>query len=108
MEEKFTIQEFKNYLLSQDSLGDIHFFLTAENIRKANQIESKRNYHEKVLPMSLDYDVFTIEEWHEALLSGDYTIENGSGYWVNGDRISDDDVFTTEQLDATHVAWYNN
>ena len=34
--EKFTVEEFKNYLLSQDSRGDIMYNLSAENIRKAN------------------------------------------------------------------------
>ena len=37
MEEKFTIEEFKNYLLSQDSLGDIMYNLSVKNIRKANE-----------------------------------------------------------------------
>lgn len=36
MEEKFTVEEFKNYLLQQDSRGDIMYNLSAENIRKAN------------------------------------------------------------------------
>lgn len=36
-EEKFTIEEFKKYLLSQDSLGDALYFLSVENINKANQ-----------------------------------------------------------------------
>ena len=34
--EKFTVEEFKNYLLTQDSRGDIMYNLSAENIRKAN------------------------------------------------------------------------
>ena len=33
---KFTIQEIKNYLLSQDSLGDIHYNLSEKNIIEAN------------------------------------------------------------------------
>ena len=36
MEETFTIEEIKNYLLSQDSRGDIMYNLSAENIHKAN------------------------------------------------------------------------
>jgi hypothetical protein len=39
MEEKFTIEEIKNYIKSQDSLGDVVYFLTAENIKKANEPE---------------------------------------------------------------------
>lgn len=37
MVEKFTIEEIKNYVLSQDSMGDIAYNLSAENIRKANE-----------------------------------------------------------------------
>jgi len=36
MEEKFTIEEIKNYILSQDSLGDVLYNLSSENIIKAN------------------------------------------------------------------------
>lgn len=36
-ERKFTVEEFKNYILSQDSMGDILYFLSEENIIKANQ-----------------------------------------------------------------------
>lgn len=37
MVEKFTIEEIKKYILSQDSLGDVLYYLNAENIRKANE-----------------------------------------------------------------------
>jgi hypothetical protein len=37
MEEKFTIEEFRNYCEQQDSYGDIFYFLSAENIKKANE-----------------------------------------------------------------------
>jgi len=36
MEEKFTVEEFRNFILSQDSLGDVMYYLDAKNIRKAN------------------------------------------------------------------------
>lgn len=32
----FTVEEIKIYLQSQDSLGDIHYYLSEENIIKAN------------------------------------------------------------------------
>jgi hypothetical protein len=37
MEQKFTIEEFRNYILSQDSLGDVMYFLSAEAINDANE-----------------------------------------------------------------------
>lgn len=36
-EEKFTVAEFKKYVESCDSFGDVHHFLNAKNIRKANE-----------------------------------------------------------------------
>jgi hypothetical protein len=42
MEEKFTVEEFRNYIKSQDSLGDIMYNLNAENIRKANLWEEDK------------------------------------------------------------------
>ena len=36
-DQKFTVEEFKNYLLKQDSRGDIMSNLSAENILKANE-----------------------------------------------------------------------
>ena len=36
-EQKFSITEIRNYLQGQDSLGDIHYNLSAENVRKANE-----------------------------------------------------------------------
>lgn len=39
MQETFTIEEIRKYILSQDSLGDVAYNLSAENIIKANQIQ---------------------------------------------------------------------
>lgn len=41
MEKKFTIWEFKKYLLSKDSLGDALYFLNERNVEKANDDEDK-------------------------------------------------------------------
>jgi len=38
-QKKFTIDEFKNYLKNQDSLGDIYYNLSVENVLKANKKE---------------------------------------------------------------------
>ncbi len=37
----FTIEEIKNYLKLQDSLGDIHYNLSEENIIAANQLDEE-------------------------------------------------------------------
>ena len=36
MEKTFTIEEIKNYILSQDSMGDILYNLSVKNIIQAN------------------------------------------------------------------------
>lgn len=36
-DDKFTIEEIRAYILSQDSMGDIAYNLSAENIRKASE-----------------------------------------------------------------------
>ena len=46
MEEKFTLDEIRNYILSQDSMGDILYFLSAENIRKANEPKEEDDVEE--------------------------------------------------------------
>lgn len=37
MQKTFTIDEIKNYILSQDSLGDVLYNLTDEKIIRANE-----------------------------------------------------------------------
>lgn len=37
LDMKFTIEEIQNYILKQDSLGDVLYNLNEENIIKANQ-----------------------------------------------------------------------
>lgn len=41
MKETFTIKEIRKYIESQDSLGDVLYYLDAENIEKANQKEDE-------------------------------------------------------------------
>lgn len=38
-ENRYTIEEIKNYIMSQDSRGDILYYLNDENIKKANKTE---------------------------------------------------------------------
>lgn len=38
MSRTFTIDEIKNYILSQDSLGDVLYNLTEQKIIKANEL----------------------------------------------------------------------
>jgi hypothetical protein len=47
MEEKFTVTEIRNYIKSQDSLGDVMYNLSAENIHKANEVEIDEKSVEK-------------------------------------------------------------
>ena len=44
---KFTIQEIKAYLNTQDSFGDIFYNLTEENIIKANEEKIEEDHEEE-------------------------------------------------------------
>ena len=41
MQNTFTIEEIKSYILSQDSLGDVLYNLTEEKIIKANELKEE-------------------------------------------------------------------
>ena len=51
-------------------------------------------------------EVFTVAEWLEAknVWIGN---DDGSGYWMKDGMICNDEVFSSEQEDATHVIWYS-
>lgn len=56
-------------------------------------------------------DLFTVDEWKEAVKSGCFNSYDGSGSWVrDGQFMTDrifDDVFGPAPEGATHVEWYN-
>ena len=55
-----------------------------------------------------DYaDVMTVKDWQDAVQSGMFIPDDGTGYWAKDGKESEDDPFYTPPEDATHVAWYN-
>lgn len=52
--------------------------------------------------------VWTIAEFDARVREGTITQLHGVGYWCKDGKKSDDEVFETEQLDATHVVWFKN
>jgi hypothetical protein len=46
MEPLFTIEEIRNYILSQDSLGDVLYNLNEKNIIEANLSKDKDEDHD--------------------------------------------------------------
>jgi len=46
--KKYTIEEIRNYIMSQDSMGDIVYFLTEENIDKANSDDEDEDEDESM------------------------------------------------------------
>lgn len=63
-----------------------------------------RNYFKKIDEYA---EIFTIDEWNDPINNICFTSWDGSGYWIKNNLRSNDEVFSTPQLDATHVAWYN-
>lgn len=43
MEKTFTIEQIRNYILKQDSLGDVLYNLKAEKIEEANETEEEED-----------------------------------------------------------------
>jgi hypothetical protein len=66
---------------------------------------SNRIYNIPLDP-EFDDDIYTLEEWEVAKLQG-ISNEMGCGFWVKDNLKSRDEVFSTPQLDATHITWYN-
>ena len=53
--------------------------------------------------------LYDIEDWLETTEEGYITNDDGYGYWVkNGFMYRGDEVFSSDQEDATHVIWFNN
>ena len=42
--KRYTIEEFRKYLESQDSLGDIYYYLNEDNVDKANEEDEDENF----------------------------------------------------------------
>ena len=52
--ETFTVNEFRNYCIKQDSLGDVLYNLKAENIKAANQFNTCGNCSHSVYDKKID------------------------------------------------------
>jgi len=90
--KKYTIEEIRNYLNSQDSLGDIHYYLSEKNIDKANEKVKLRPATEDDLFVGcevwLDGNKETIEMISKYDLDAPYYLEGWDG----------EDHFSLEEL----------
>ena len=43
--KRYTVEEIRKYILSQDSMGDILYFLNEDNIDKANEPEEDEEFN---------------------------------------------------------------
>lgn len=74
-------------------------------LKSKPKLESNRIYNIPLDP-EFDDDIYSLEEWEVAKLQG-ISNEMGCGFWVKNKLKSRDEVFSTPQLDATHITWYN-
>ena len=82
----FTIEQIRNYIKSKDSLGDVLYYLTEENILKANTKEVWDN------PISMDilYDLFVDDCIGTGVINKNLTIEhNDKSYEFDMSEFSD-------------------
>lgn len=86
--EKFTVEEFKNYVHSQQSMGDVCYYLSAENIKKANnfpEINPEANAWWKEFTLSEKLNI--IKEWKTMTHSK-------AQHWDESDIIKDEQVIS--------------
>lgn len=65
------------------------------------------NRYTKKFDKEWDDDIYTVDEWNKTVEDGWICNDDGCGYWMKDGLKSNDEVFSTPQLDATHVVWYN-
>ena len=79
----------------------IHAF-TDELISK---IKAGREYSDNIPRLS---DLFTMSDWLDNVADGSIDNLDGHGYYCKDDMMCiDDEVFSSEPEDATHVCWFN-
>lgn len=64
-----------------------------------------REYTKKV-EREFESDIIPVQDFLNLSQKGVYTDSDGRGYWAKNGFRSNDDVFYTAPLDATHVIWY--
>jgi len=92
-------------ILIAEALGDQCNELQ-NDVNELCNIESDIRVYGEPVPKSYG-DLMTIEDWNDAINEGYIIDSDGIGYWVKDGMRSRDEVFSTAQKDATHVAWYN-
>jgi hypothetical protein len=97
--QKFVDKKISEYI---DSISTPNVICSNERIYISSRPE--RVYDRDV---DIDDDVYTIAQWNDAVNDGMIGNEDGSGYWMKDGKHCRDEVFNSNQLDATHVVWYN-
>ncbi len=69
-------------------------------------MENKREYT-KEIHHNEDTEIYPVSAWSQLVELGMIGNYDGSGYWVKDGKASRDEVFSTPELDATHVIWYS-
>lgn len=98
--ETFTLEQFKAYLLKQDSLGDAVYNLRPENIKEAEKKPDRYIEPDDIL--------YTLEEFKAAESEGSLVFHDGDAYYVIDEVIiTNIDAFSeSAPEEATHVVFY--
>lgn len=103
-----TVSSWATESIAWISLGpDTRNYRTVDENGSVLTDKSKREYNMELL-ISDDDMVVTVDEWVNNLKNNGYSECDGDGYWVkDGYVCREDEVFSSEPEDATHVIWYN-
>lgn len=104
MNKKMIIDAYCHIRTIDQSIPDeVLDFMKDAAIEKLDKIGNQGRKYDRKLDREWDQDIYTVDNWNVAVEEGFICNDDGSGYWVKDGLRSGDEVFSTHQLDATHV-----
>jgi len=85
----YTIEQIKKYILSQDSLGDVLYNLSEQNIEKVNNIIYSEDYIQNIVDV-LNKEYAANFSFVDACGDGTYIIYMDNEIMYNSDEFFDD------------------
>jgi len=108
-EQKFTIEEFRNYILSQASLRDVMYYLSAEKVLKANEYEPQEYTLNQYVRMAESFNKMSFKQKIEILLlhKNILTLASDYNWWCVKvkDKEIQETLYDSDQQFAIENEW---